>query len=565
MLKQLIHEWLANRFVAAAAHFNKPYSDVEIVLKDGKDFSDYACSSALMLAKKWQLAPSTIAEYIVAEEMPDFLTKAWVTTPGFINLELKESFVAKTLLISNLKAQSANNKPQTIVIDYSSPNLAKALHVGHLRTSLLGDALARINQFLGHNVIRQNHVGDWGTQFGMILAYIEHQQIDLQDLAEDIEQLEQIYLKAKIMFDQSNEFAETARLNVVRLQAKETKAIKAWQKFRAASLHHCQEMYNTLGLLLKLDDVVGESFYQDKITDLLTEINHLLTESDGALCYFSDSEFGQDDKPLPVILRKQDGAFLYSTTDLAAIQYRIQKLNSQQILYVVDQRQSLHFKLLFELAEKCNWQQANLQHIGFGTVNDANGRPFKTRDGGTVKLSSLIDAAIAKAITMIQAKQPDKTLAEIKPIAQKIAISALKYNDLSKPRTTDYSFCYEQMLKFEGNTAPYILYAYARLYKIADLESGQDLKFHSEIEVTLAKKMLQLPDVIIQAANDSMPHYICNYLFELASFAMKFYEHCPINSAALEIKRDRQKLAALVCLNIKQACALLGIETLSQM
>ncbi len=556
--------WLNTAFIAAAEHFAKPKAAIKIVLKSGRDHGDFACSSPLMLAKAWQLAPLKIAEFVAEQPLPNCLEQVWVAQPGFLNMLLAESYIkeelSKNLANTKIDLPTAN----TIVIDYSAPNLAKALHVGHLRTSLIGDSLVRINEYLGHKVIKQNHVGDWGTQFGMILAYIQHENIKLEELSSNINELEQIYLKAKILFDKSPEFANTARGNVVKLQNQDSESIKMWQKFRDISLQHCHALYQQLGLLLSPSDVVGESFYQPMLEPILTEISDKLNLSDGALCYFSKKLLGKDEQAMPMILRKQDGAYLYGTTDLAAAKYRLKNLNADKVLYVVDQRQSLHFNLLFELVKECGWAKAQLIHIGFGTVNAANGRPFKTRDGGTIKLSDLLTAAVAKAITVIESKQPDLSDADATALAEQIAISAIKYNDLSKPRNTDYAFCYEQMLRFDGNTAPYILYAYVRLNKIAKFNQSS-LNFALPIELALAKQILGFNEAVRLASEESMPHHICNYIYDLASLSMRFYEQCPINSADNATKSARQNLAALVCKTIAKGLDLLGIKTMQRM
>lgn len=562
MRAKIIH-WLTEAFAAAAEHLQKPSSDIVIIIKDGGEHADFACSTALMLAKKWRLSPIEIAKLIANYQQPAMFASVTIANPGFININLAKSFVAEALQTFNCESPDFKLEPSRVVIDYSSPNLAKALHVGHIRTSLLGDALVRINEYVGHTVIRQNHVGDWGTQFGMIIAYCQAQTKtpELTTIAE----LEQIYLKAKIAFDNEPDFPAKARESVLKLQEHQPSEYALWQQFRAVSLAHCQALYNKLELKLLESDVVGESFYQERMPAMLEEIQPLLIESDGALCFFSKLELGKDQQPMPLILKKQDGAFLYATTDLAALQYRVQTLKANKILYVVDQRQSLHFKLLFELAETCNWGEFEPVHVGYGTVNDANGKPFKTRDGGTIKLTDLIAAASSKASELVQAKNPDLPQAKLTKLSATLALAALKYNDLSKPRTTDYAFCYEQMLKFDGNTAPYILYAYVRLNRIAKKHTSPNFIYEAEIEFQLAKKLLLFFDTVLYSANTSMPHYLTSYLYELAVIAMKFYEQCPINSAHASLKVSRQSLANLVCQTLQQGLSLLGIPVVKEM
>lgn len=564
MFKEIIKAWLHDSVCSLAKSLEKEFHE-EIVINAGKSeaHGDFACNIALVLAKKWSMPPKDIANAIKEQALPDFIEKCWVANPGFINITLCPNYLKNNFTKQVFSVQEYKQK---IVVDYSAPNLAKALHVGHLRSSIIGDALVRINQYLGHEVIRQNHVGDWGTQFGMILAYLAANNITP---GSSIEDLELIYQAAKKSFDESEEFARQAREFVVKLQSSDPVSLDLWHKFRMASLAHSQELYSRLGLLLELEDVVGESFYNQQLPVVVQDLqaHGLIEESYGALCHFSEKHQDNDGKAIPVILQKADGGYLYATTDLAAAKYRMQTLSASKILYVVDQRQALHFSMLFDLVGKCHWgnQDCLLEHVGFGTINDSEGKPFKTRSGGTIKLISLLDEAACRARIMVQAKQAEIAPEELDNLADSLAIASVKYNDLSKVRTSDYAFSYDNMLKFEGNTAPYILYAYVRLSKLAEQNEHINWSFSDPIELKIAKHIMTFSEVVIQAARDSMPHYICNYLYDLAVLAMKFYETCPINKAEHYLKIERKAMAYMITEAISLGLSLLGIKTIPKM
>lgn len=567
MFKLQIVAWLNQALAQTAKNYSKEFNE-EIIVSSSKsdEHGDYSCNVAMILAKKWSMSPIKIAEAILKAARPNLVARVWIAGPGFINVEINKKYIAESFN-ENIFREGVSQKK--IVIDYSAPNLAKALHVGHIRSSILGDALVRINSFLGNTVIKQNHVGDWGTQFGMILAYLAEKNISIDSLSDNIGELEVIYQSAKKLFDESEAFANTARAYVVRLQSKEPKTILMWQKFLAVSLKHCHDLYKRLGLLLELSDVVGESFYQDQLSNLMQDLkaSGLTSESDGACCYFSESEVDKEGRPMPVILQKKDGGYLYATTDLAAVKYRTQVLKADKVIYVVDQRQALHFKMVYELAAKCAWYVPDclLEHVGFGTINDSNGKPFKTRAGGTIKLEALIDEAVARAMILVQSKQNDINKQELEQLANDLAIASIKYNDLSKIRTSDYSFSYDHMLKFEGNTAPYILYAYVRLSKLAEQHVGMNSSFKSEIELKIAKHILTLGEVLQQTAEESMPHLLCNFIYQLAVLAMKFYETCPINNSEQQLRYERQNMAYMIVRTIDLGLSLLGINTISKM
>ena len=543
-----------------------------------KSHGDFACNIAMMLAKPAGMNPRDLAEKIITAMPKDpRISDTQIAGPGFINFFVNDSWleqqVSDALADDHIGIKRAE-KPQTIVVDYSSPNLAKEMHVGHLRSSIIGDAVVRALEFKGHNVIRQNHVGDWGTQFGMLLAYMEEQQNNGEAL--DLADLEGFYRASKGRFDESEEFANRARELVVALQSGDEYCNKLWAEFNSISLEHCLTLYKRLGVSLTADDVRGESAYNgdlQSIVDELTKAN-LLTESNGAQCVFLDEFKNKEGDTLPIIVQKSGGGFLYATSDLAAIRYRAEKLKADRVLYFVDQRQALHFNQVFALAHKAGFasEQTSLEHLGFGTMNGEDGKPFKTRSGGTVKLVDLLDEAQIRAIDLVRSKNPDMEQTEVDKIGKVVGISAVKYADLSKDRARDYIFNFDQMLSFEGNTAPYLMYAYTRVASIfdkagLDMNSIQgDIKLEAEKEKDLATKLMQFPEILERISQRGQPHTLCSYIYEVAGLFSSFYEHCPILAADNEAQmQSRLCLAALAGKTIKQGLNLLGIETLERM
>lgn len=553
-----------------------------IVLQNTKDKShgDFACNIAMMLAKPAGMNPRELAEKIIAALPTDpRLSDTQIAGPGFINFFVNDSWLEEqashALSADKLGIKTANaDEVQTIVVDYSSPNLAKEMHVGHLRSSIIGDAVVRALEFQGHNVIRQNHVGDWGTQFGMLLAYMEEQQNNGEAL--DLADLEGFYRASKQRFDESEEFASRARELVVALQSGDEYCNKLWAEFNSISLKHCLELYKRLGVSLTAKDVRGESAYNNDLQDIVNELTkaNLLTESNGAQCVFLDEFKNKEGEPLPIIVQKSGGGFLYATSDLAAIRYRAQELHADRVLYFVDQRQALHFNQVFALAHKAGFasEQTSLEHLGFGTMNGPDGKPFKTRSGGTVKLVDLLDEAEERAIALVRSKNPEMDEQELEKIGKAVGIAAVKYADLSKDRARDYIFNFEQMLSFEGNTAPYLMYAYTRVASIF-VKAGLDMntitgeiKLDDEKEKDLANKLMQFPEILDRLTKRGQPHTLCSYIYEVAGLFSSFYENCPILAAETEEqKQSRLRLAALAGKTIKQGLNLLGITTLERM
>ena len=538
-----------------------------IVLQSAKDakHGDFQINGVMGAAKKVGQNPRELAQKI-ADELngKGAFVGAEVAGPGFINLRLSPEFLAQQLSGSLNIEKTAT--PNTVVIDYSSPNLAKEMHVGHLRSSIIGDSIARVLEFLGHKVIRQNHVGDWGTQFGMLVAYLVEQQKDNAEFK--LADLEQFYRNAKIRFDEDAAFADLARAYVVKLQSGDEAVLALWRQFVEISLQHAEEVYAKLGLKLQRADVAGESSYNDDLHNVINELEAkgLAVDSDGAKVVFLD-EF----KPAAFIVQKQGGGFLYATTDFACMRYRVGKLGGTRLLYVVDTRQDLHFKQLFATSRKAGWLPENVsaEFIGFGTMMGKDGKPFKTRSGDTVKLVDLLDEAVERATKLVRDKNPELSDLDAVKIGETVGIGAVKYADLSKNRTSDYVFDWDNMLSFEGNTAPYLQYAYTRVQsvfkKAGDWNVQAALKLEQPLEQQLAVELLKFEDVLQSVAETSFPHYLANYLYQLATLFSRFYEACPILKAEGDVRDSRLKLAQLTGETLKMGLDLLGIDVLDVM
>ena len=541
-----------------------------------KSHGDFASNIAMMLAKPAGLKPRDLAEKIIAALPADpQLSKAEIAGPGFINFFQNTEALAARLDSALADRKLGVRKPgptQRVVVDLSAPNLAKEMHVGHLRSTIIGDAVANVLEFLGDTVIRQNHVGDWGTQFGMLLAYLEENPADSDQLSD----LENFYRAAKKRFDESAEFAERARSLVVKLQAGDPDYLSLWKRFNEISLSHCQKTYERLNVRLTPNDVMGESAYNEDLPSVVADLRAkgLLVESEGAQCVFLEEFKTAEGTPLPVIVQKAGGGYLYATTDLAAVRYRSNVLKADRALYFVDQRQALHFQQVFEVARRAGFITNGMatEHMGFGTMNGADGRPFKTRDGGTVKLIDLLDEAEQRAYALVKEKNPDLEESRLREIARVVGIGAVKYADLSKHRTSDYSFNFDLMLNFEGNTAPYLLYAYTRVAGVfRKLGKGYEeadghIRLEAAHEQDLAARLAQFGEVLNTVAEKGTPHVLCSYLYDVAGLFSSFYENCPILAAQTpEQQQSRLRLAALTGLTLKQGLELLGLETLERM
>ena len=554
--------------------------DPNVITASKPEFGDYQSNGVMSVAKKIGSKPRELANLVVeaiAAQSNPLIERLEVAGPGFINIHLSDAALIQRANeiegdLGKLIPQA--DAPKKIVVDYSSPNLAKEMHVGHLRGTIIGDCLARVLEKQGHEIIRQNHVGDWGTQFGMLISYMRELGEAQGDLPTQLADLESFYRAAKQRFDEDPEFANIARSSVVKLQGGDEEHLTAWQLFIDESLKHCQAVYDKLNVTLSRKDLKAESFYNKELEGVVKKLEDaaLLSVSDGARCVFLPEFTGKDGEPLPVIIQKTDGGYLYATTDLAAVAYRSFTLQADRSLYVVDARQSLHFQQVFAVARAAGFASENisLEHIAYGTMMGKDGRPFKTRSGDTIKLVDLLDEAIRRAHELVAEKNPGLEDAAYSEIAKKVGIAAVKYADLSKNRTSDYVFDWSSMLSFEGNTAPYLMYAYARIRSIlrkqeSGLENIQITTATEAAERNLLLKILQLPEIVDMVARDCYPNFLCNYLYELAGLFMRFYESCPILKAEPELRDSRLALSALAAATLQQGLGLLGIETLEQM
>jgi arginyl-tRNA synthetase len=551
--------------------------DIQVENTKDRSNGDFASNIAMMLAKPAGMKPRDLAEKLVAAlPTDDGIAKVEIAGPGFLNFFQNSDALAQRLEAAladdKLGVRKAGN-PQRVVVDLSAPNLAKEMHVGHLRSTIIGDGVARVLEFLGDSVIRQNHVGDWGTQFGMLLAYMQENPIAAES---ELSDLEGFYRAAKKRFDESAEFADRARELVVQLQAGDAECLRLWNRFNDISLSHCQAIYDRLGVKLSMADVKGESAYNADLANVIADLQAkgLLTEDNGAQCVFMDEFKNSEGNPLPLIVQKAGGGYLYATTDLAATRYRANVLKADRALYFVDQRQALHFQMVFAAARLAGFVPASmeLEHMGFGTMNGPDGKPFKTRDGGTVKLVELLDEAEQRAYALVKDKNPELAEDELRQIGRVVGIASVKYADLSKHRTSDYRFNFELMLSFEGNTAPYLLYAYTRVASILRklgkdvAEIGGQIRIEAPQEQALAGKLAQFADTLNNVAGKGEPHLLCAYLYDLAGLFSSFYENCPILAAEDEAtQQSRLRLAALTGRTLKQGLELLGLETLERM
>ena len=627
---------------AQAAFAAAGIADSPVVLQPTKnaEHGDFQINGVMGAAKKAKQNPRELAQK-VAEALADntVIESAEVAGPGFINLRLRPDFLAQNIQTALNDAHfgvAKTAQPQTVVIDYSSPNLAKEMHVGHLRSSIIGDSISRVLEFMGNTVIRQNHVGDWGTQFGMLVAYLVEQQKD--NAAFELADLEQFYRAAKVRFDEDPAFADTAREYVVKLQGGDETVLALWKQFVDISLSHAQAVYDTLGLKLRPEDVAGESKYNDDLQPVVDDLvqKGLAVEDDGAKVVFLDEFKNKEGEPAAFIVQKQGGGFLYASTDLACLRYRIGRLKADRLLYVVDHRQALHFEQLFTTSRKAGYlpEDAKAEFIGFGTMMGKDGKPFKTRSGDTVKLVDLLDEAINRAEQVVKEKNPkwqltteledglkkissltnsdnlknklkynlenkkleitlendvvyhlpidkidkivrgaeeytDTALSDAEKIARVVGIGAVKYADLSKNRTSDYVFDWDAMLSFEGNTAPYLQYAYTRVQsvfrKAGEWDATAPTVLTEPLEKQLAAELLKFEDVLQSVADTAYPHYLAAYLYQIATLFSRFYEACPILKSEGATRNSRLQLAKLTGDTLKQGLELLGIDVLDVM
>ncbi|WP_099611477.1 arginine--tRNA ligase [Vibrio fujianensis] len=575
-IQALINDKVSQALEAAGAPAGTPAA----VRQSAKpQFGDYQANGVMGAAKKLGMNPREFAQKVLdVLDLDGIASKTEIAGPGFINIFLCESFLAQQAELALVDAALGvtQDTPKTIVVDYSAPNVAKEMHVGHLRSTIIGDAVVRTLEFLGHNVIRANHIGDWGTQFGMLIANLERVQQQSGEVSMELADLEAFYRESKKLYDEDEAFAEKARNYVVKLQSGDAFCLDMWKKLVDVTMIQNQRNYDRLNVSLTRDNVMGESMYNDMLAGIVADLKQkgLAQEDDGAQVVFLDEFKNKDGEPMGVIIQKRDGGFLYTTTDIACAKYRYEQLGADRVLYFIDSRQHQHLMQAWTIVRKAGYvpETVSLEHHAFGMMLGKDGRPFKTRAGGTVRLASLLDEAEDRALALIEAKNPELSNEEKAQISTTVAMAAVKYADLSKHRTTDYIFDWDNMLAFEGNTAPYMQYAYTRVASIF-AKAGVAMEnltgkiiVSEEKEKALIAKLLQFEEAVQAVAREGQPHIMCSYLFELAGQFSSFYEACPILVAHEKaIKQSRLKLAALTAKTIKQGLDLLGIETLERM
>lgn len=577
-----IRQLLDDRITAALHSLGAPETVSAIVKPSARpEFGDYQANGVMAAAKQLKTNPRELATRLLdVLDLSDMAEKLEVAGPGFINIHLKNGWLVQALAPFGFAQGAAARglsgvEAQTIVVDYSGPNLAKEMHVGHLRSTIIGDAVARVLAFQGHNVIRQNHVGDWGTQFGMLIAHMVSLQAQGGELSMQLADLETFYRAAKQRFDNEPSFADNARHYVVKLQSGDAECLTLWQQFIDISLQHCEEVYERLGVSLTRADVKPESAYNADLPTIVSDLQakDLLVEDQGAQCAFLDEFKNKDGSITPIIVQKTGGGYLYATTDLAALRYRSGVLNANRVLYFTDARQSLHFQQVFTLARKAGFvrPEVALEHMPFGNMLGEDGKPFKTRTGGTVKLVEVLAEAEERAFALVSAKNPELPEAERHAIAHTVGIGAVKYADLSKNRNSDYIFNWDAMLSFEGNTAPYLQYAYARIKsifrRVETYDAQATLTLQAAEERTLAMKLLQFTEATDSVAKEGLPNHLCTYLYELAGNFMSFYEACPIlkDGVAQDVRNSRLRLADLTAQTLQTGLSLLGIGVMERM
>ena len=589
-LQQQLKAAIARAFPQAAA--DGEVLDPALGPASKPEFGDFQANGALGLAKRLGKPPRLIAEAIAAQLQLDDTFKqlcepVQIAGPGFLNLTLKAEVLAAELhgrledpRLGVEKVINDINNSATIIVDFSSPNIAKEMHVGHLRSTIIGDCIARVLEFRGYRVLRLNHVGDWGTQFGMLISQLKQVAPEALNTADaiDLGDLVTFYREAKQRFDNDSEFQTISREEVVKLQAGDPVSLKAWGLLCEQSRKEFQKIYDTLDINLQER---GESFYNPKLQDVVDDLNRqgLLVTDDGARCVFLEGMLGKEGKPLPLIVQKSDGGFNYATTDLAAIRYRLGADGdaATRVIYVTDAGQANHFSAVFQVAKRAGWipAEATVEHVPFGLVQGVDGKKLKTRSGDTIRLKDLLEEAIEHCGTNLRnrLKEEDRNESEdfIQHVATTVGIAAVKYADLSTNRITNYQFSFERMLALNGNTAPYLLYAAVRIKGIArkggslDGATPDKLIFTEPQEWALAKQLLQLDVIISDVETELLPNRLCNYLFELSQSFNRFYDQVPVLKAEEPARSSRLALCNLCANTLELGLQLLGIQTLERM
>jgi arginyl-tRNA synthetase len=578
-IQALLSDKITQALVAAGAP-----ADCEANVRQSAkaQFGDYQANGIMAVAKQLGLPPRKLAEQVLTHlDLSPIANKVEIAGPGFINIFLDPAWLASQAeaALKDSKLNVTPAKKQTIVVDYSAPNVAKEMHVGHLRSTIIGDAVVRTLEFLGHHVIRANHVGDWGTQFGMLIAYLEKMENEHADNM-TLSDLEAFYRAAKQHYDSDPVFAERAREYVVKLQGGDEYCRSMWRKLVDVTMQQNILTYQRLNVTLTVDDVMGESIYNAMLPDIVADLKTrgFAVESEGATVVYLNEFKNKEGDPMGVIIQKNDGGYLYTTTDIACAKYRYETLGAQRILYYIDSRQHQHLMQAWTIVRKAGYipDDVTLEHHMFGMMLGKDGKPFKTRSGGTIKLSNLLDEAIENAGNKLNAlileKNPDMQPDELKDVINAVGIGAVKYSDLSKNRTTDYIFDWDIMLALEGNTAPYMQYAYTRvasIFKRAAIDENNltgALQLTDDREKALAARLLQFEETLYSVAREGTPHVMCAYLYDVAGLFSGFYENCPILNADNETTRQsRLKLAALTARTLKTGLDTLGIQTVERM
>jgi arginyl-tRNA synthetase len=570
---------LAERFEPAlVAAFGPEYAGVDPVIRPSQ-FADFQANVSLALAKRLGAKPRDVAQRVVEHlDVDDLCRPPEISGPGFVNLTLRPEWLAARLVeqCRDPRAGVPLQAPRTIPIDYSAPNVAKEMHVGHLRTTVVGDALARTLEHLGHAVVRQNHIGDWGTPFGMLIEHLLDVGEDSEEARLLVERPNDFYQAARTRFDGSEEFASRSRQRVVGLQAGDPETLRLWRELIDLSTTYFNRIYGTLDVTLTDDDLAGESTYNDELAGICADLEAagIATVSEGALCVFLDGFTGREGKPVPLIVRKSDGGYGYATTDLATIRHRVQDLHADTILYVVGAPQHLHLQMVFATARKAGWLPDGVEvvHVQIGNVLGPDGKILRTRSGAPIRLTSLLDEAVDRAAAVLAEARPELDPDTRSRIAADVGIGAVKYADLSVSHDSEYTFDFDRMLALTGNTGPYLQYATARIrsmFRRAGLSPEQavhHIVVTEEAERALALVLLGFGGVVEQVGRAYEPHRLCGYLFDVAQAFTTFYERCPVLRAENEeVRASRLALSAATLAVLVQGLRLLGITAPEQM
>ncbi|HJF77361.1 MAG TPA: arginine--tRNA ligase [Brevibacterium linens] len=572
---------LTDRFAAALIQaFGEDFARRDPVIRSSQ-FADFQANVALPLAKELKSKPRDIAAQIVENlDLEGVCETPEISGPGFINLTFTPEFLASTLTAGGVSAAPENTDPQTIAIDYSAPNVAKEMHVGHLRTTVVGDALARTHEFLGNTVIRQNHIGDWGTPFGMLIEHLLDVGVDSAEASEVSENPNAFYQAARAKFDSDEAFATRSRARVVKLQGGDEETLGLWTTLVGYSREYFNRIYSLLDVTLTDDDLAGESTYNDVLAEVCDELEAegLATISDGALCVFPEGFTGREGEPLPLIIRKSDGGYGYATTDLAAVRNRAINLGVNRALYVVGTPQAMHFDMVFTVARAAGWlpETFSPEHVKIGNVLGSDGKILRTRSGAPLRLAELLEEAVTRAKATLAESSVDFEPAEADEVARIVGIGAVKYADLSVAHDTSYTFDLDRMLAPIGNTAPYLQYAGARIRSIgrkaeaegvdASQVANAAISLGEAAERELALSILGFADVVTEVAAGSTPHRLCTYLFDLAQAFTSFYEQCPVLIAETpELRDSRLRLSAIVLEVLQAGLGVLGIRVPERM